>query len=114
MSIRRKLFSKKYCLHGHIKTETITCSYVGMTGYNFKTMYYNHLEVFKNKGYTNDIELSMYLWKLKEKDVEHTITWKKLRQSNTCLRRSGLCTLCLEEKVDILLSHAKPSTKLNC
>ena len=41
------------------------------------------------------------------------ITWKKLRQSNTCQRRSGLCNLCLEEKVEILLSQAKPSTQLS-
>ena len=54
-----------------------------------------------------------YIWKHKEKEVEHTITWKKLHQSNTCQRRSGLCNWCIEEKVEILLSKAKPSTQLN-
>ena len=67
---------------------------------------------FKNKRYKNETELSKYIWKLKEKEVEHTITWKKLRQSNTCQRRTGLCNLCIEE-VEILLSKAKPSTQLN-
>ena len=43
----------------------------------------------------------------------HTITWKKARQSNICQRRSGLCNLCHEEKVEILLSQAKPPTQLN-
>ena len=55
----------------------------------------------------------MYIWKLKEKEVEHTITWQKLRQSNTCQRRSVLRNLCLEEKVNLLLSQAKPSTRLS-
>ena len=87
-----------------VKTETNTSSYIGMNGYNLKARYYNHLMSFDNKRYRNDIELSKYLWKHKEKDFEHTITWKKLRQSNTCKRLSGLCNLCLKEKVEILLS----------
>ena len=66
-----------------------------------------------NKRYKNETELSKYIWKLKEKEVEHTIMWKKLSQSNTCQRWSGLCNLCLEEKVEILLNQAKPSTQLN-
>ena len=96
-----------------VETETNTSSYVGMTGNNFKTRYYNHIKSFKNKRYKNETELSRYIWKRKEKEVEHTITWKKLCQSNTCQRRSGLCDLCLEEKVEILLSQVKPSTQLN-
>ena len=71
------------------------------------------LKSFNNKLYRNETELSKYLWKLKEKEVEHTINWRKLRQSNTCLTRSGLCNACLEEKVEILLSQARPSTQLN-
>ena len=77
------------------------------------TRYYNLIKSFKNKRYKNETELSKYIWKLKEKEVEHTITWKKLRQTNTCQRRSGLCNLCIEEKVEILLSKAKPSRQLN-
>ena len=96
-----------------VKTETNTSSYVGMTGNNFKTRYYNHIKSLKNKRYKNETELSKYIWKLKEKEVQHTITLKKLRQSNTCLRRSGLCSLCLEEKVEILLSQEKPPKQLN-
>ena len=65
-----------------VRIETNTSSYVGMTGNNFKTRYYNHLQSFKNKRYKNETELSKYIWKLKEKEVEHTITWKKQRQSN--------------------------------
>ena len=55
------------------KTETNTSNYVGMTGNNFKTKYFNHIKSFKNKRYKNDTELSKYIWKLKEKEVEQTI-----------------------------------------
>ena len=96
-----------------VKTETNTSSYVGMTGNNFKTRYYNHIKSLKNKRYKNETELSKYICKLKEKEVEHTITWKKLRQSNTCQRRSVLCNLCLQEKAEILLNQAKPPMQLN-
>ena len=97
-----------------VETETNTSSYIGMTGNSFKTRYYNHIKSFKNKRYKNETELSKYIWKLREKEVEHTITWKKLHQSNTCQRRSGLCNLCLKEMVEILLRQAKLSTQLNC
>ena len=96
-----------------VETKTKTSSYVGMTGITFKTRYYNHINSLKNKRYKNETELSKYIWKLKEKEVEHTITWKEQRKLNTCQRRSGLCNLCIEEKVEILLSQAKPSTQLN-
>ena len=84
-----------------------------MTGDSFKTRYYNHIKSFRNKRYKNEAELSKYIWKHMEKEVELTITWKKLRQSNTCQRRSGLCNLCIEEKVEMFLSKAKQSTQLN-
>ena len=59
-----------------VETETNSSSYIGMTGNNFKTRYYNHIKSFKNNRYKNETELSKYIWKLKEKEVEHTITWK--------------------------------------
>ena len=84
-----------------------------MTGNSIKTKYYNHIKSVKSKRYKDETELSKNVWKLKEKEVEHTITWKKLRQANTCQRRSGLCNLCLEEKVEILHSQVKSPTQLN-
>ena len=59
-----------------VETETNTSSYVGMTGNSFKTRYYNHIKSFKNRCY--ETELSKHIWKLKEKEVKHTIRWKKL------------------------------------
>ena len=84
-----------------VETETNTSSYVGMIGNSLKARYYNQLVSINNKRCKNETELSKYIWKLKKNEVEHTITWKKQCQSNTCQRRSGLCNLSLEENVHI-------------
>ena len=47
-----------------VKTETNTSSYVGMTGNNIKTRYYNHIKSLRNKRYKNETELSKFIWKL--------------------------------------------------
>ena len=95
-----------------VRTKINTSSYVGLTGNNFKTRCYNQIMSFKNRRYKNEAELSKYIWKLKEKESS-TPSREKLRHSNTCQRRSRLCNLCLEQKVEILLSQAKPPTQLN-
>ena len=84
-----------------------------MTDNNLKTRYYNQMKPLKNKRYSNETELFKYLWKVNEKEVEHTIKLIKLSRSSTCLRRSGLCNLCLKANVEILLSQARPSWQLN-
>ena len=96
-----------------VKTGTNTSSYKGMTGNSFKTKYCNHIKSSKIRRYKNETELSKYIWTLKEKEVEHTITWEKLRHSNNCQRRFGLCNMCLKEKVEMLLSQVKPPTQLD-
>ena len=114
MPIRRKLFNKKYCIYGHSRNIN---QHIKLRRYDRKQLQNKVLQsnkVLKNKRYKNVTDLSIYMSKLKEKEVEHTITWKKLRQSNTCQRPSGLCNLCLEEKVEILLSQAAHAVKQWC
>ena len=76
--------------------------------FNIVNVEHRSIKCFCNKRYRNETELSNYFWNLKEKEVEHIITWEKLRHSNTCLRQSGLCNFCLDETPGSLLSHAKP------
>ena len=63
------------------KTKTNTSSYVGITGNSFKTRYYNHIKSFKTKRNKNETDLAKYIWKHRDKEVEHSITWKELLQS---------------------------------
>ena len=94
------------------KTQANTSSYLDMSDNNFRTSYYDHLRSFKNRAYTNETELFKYLRKLKEREVERTITWENLRRSSSCPRRSGLCNLWPDENVEMLLNQATPFTQL--
>ena len=76
-----------------VETESNTLSYVGMTGNSFKTKYYNHIESPKNKRYKDETELSKYIWKLKEKEVEHT-TRKKSCVNLTPANDGPGCATC--------------------
>ncbi len=43
-----------------------TKHYIGMTASTFKERYRNHIKSFNHKRYSNDTELSKYIWKLKD------------------------------------------------
>ena len=49
---------KNFVCLATVCSETNSSSYVGMTGNNIKTRYYNHFKSFMNNRYKNEIELS--------------------------------------------------------
>ena len=77
-------------------------TYIGLTGGPFKERYANHKKSFKHSKYEKDTELSKYIWELKRKDTEYTITWRIIRSVNTHRRSSGQCNLCIAEKLEVL------------
>ncbi len=58
-----------------------TKHYIGMTVSTFKERYRNHIKSFNHKRYSNDTELSKYIWKLKDNKQDFDITWSVLKQS---------------------------------
>ena len=76
--------------------------YIGLTGGNFKERYRNHKKSFQNEKYKKETELSKYIWGLKQKKIQYTVTWKILKTSNTTMRPSGQCNLCMDEKLALL------------
>ncbi len=52
-----------------------TKHYIGMTASTFKERYRNHIKSFNHKRYSNDTELSKYIWKLKDNKQDFDITW---------------------------------------
>ena len=50
---------------------------------------------------TKPNSLSLNTWNLKEKRANYTIKWDIMNKSKTHKRKSGLCNLCLEEKLAI-------------
>ncbi len=57
--------------------------------------------------YSNDTELSKYIWKLKDNKQDFDITWSVLKQSISYTGGSKRCNLCLEEKLCILKDKNK-------
>ncbi len=84
-----------------------TKHYIGMTANTFKERYRNHIKSFNHKRYSNDTELSKYIWKLKDNKQDFDITWSVLKQSISYTGGSKRCNLCLEEKLCILKDKNK-------
>ena len=77
-------------------------TYVGLTATEFKTRWRNHQMSFKHEKKRYDTELSKYLWELKMKNEEFTVSWKILAKARAYSNISKRCNLCIEEKYFII------------
>ena len=82
-----------------------------MTASTFKERKRNHNKSFNHKRYSNDTELSKYIWKLNDNKQDFDITWSVLKQSISYTGGSKRCNLGLEEKLCIL--NLKDKNKQN-
>ena len=109
----------KKCLSGYLVYNALvdrldtnkTKHYYGTCEKNFKERYNNHIASFRNKNKEKSTELSKYIWKLKDNNIEHNLKWciASKAHSYACGRRK--CNLCLTEKLTII--KADPETVLN-
>ena len=93
---------------------TVTCSntnstkhYIGMTASTFKERYRNHIKSFNHKRYSNDTELSKYVWTLKNNKQDFDLKWSIVKCAISYTGGSKRCNLCLEEKLCILKENDK-------
>ena len=77
-------------------------SYVGLTATKFKERLANHKAGEKNREKSKSCKLSQYLWKLKDKNIKYKIEWEILCRATPYSVSSGICNLCINEKVIIL------------
>ena len=77
-------------------------TYVGITENQFKTRYNQHNSSFKLAHKRHETRLSEHIWKLKEKNIDHTISWSVISKANPFSPASKRCSLCLEECYHIL------------
>lgn len=77
-------------------------TYVGLTENDFKTRYRNHTSSFRNASSRNSTELSKHIWQLKDKNIDHKITWRILARARPYSNASKRCNLCLMEKFIII------------
>ena len=77
-------------------------TYVGLTANTFKTRFTNHKASFTSAKKKHSTELSKYIWRLNEKNIDHEIKWKILRRASAYSNTSNRCNLCLWEKYFII------------
>ena len=78
-----------------------------MTANTFKERHWNHIKSFKHKRYSNDTELSKYIWHLKNNNQDSDLTWSIVKHTISYTRGSKRCNLCLEEKLLFLKENGK-------
>ena len=76
-----------------------------MTSNTFKERYINHAKSFQSKKYSNETELSNYVWQLEEKKKKFNISWSIVKRATAYTGGSKRCNLCLEEKFCILKAN---------
>ena len=109
-----KCLSEAVVYQANVRSSKGCKTYIGLAGGKFKERYNNHVKSFAHKKYKNATQLSKYIWSLQDKNVEYDITWETILKSNTFRRKTGICNLCLEEKLAILNSKkADANNSLN-
>ena len=81
--------------------------YIGIVAGVFKPRYRNHKKSFNNREYETNTKLSDFIWKLKDKNIRYSITWKVLTNAAPYRCGTKVCNLCLAEKVAIARCNHK-------
>ena len=68
---------------------------------SFKDCFRNHTRDFCHKKSVNSIELSKYMWKLKDEKTTASVKWNIMSVVHGTLK-GGVCKLCLTEKFWLL------------
>ena len=78
-------------------------TYTGVTEY-FKARYSQHSSDFKHPAQRKSTKLSSHIWKLKDKNVPHNITWDIISRAPSYNPTTKICRLCLTEIYHIMWS----------
>ena len=77
--------------------------YIGIAETTFKKRFSNHKKTFNHAKYKNETELSKEVWKIKDMNYTPKIAWRIAKRCQPINRSSLKCSLCLTEKMSILL-----------
>ena len=107
MSTARQLSPKRSRLPGHRYTDQHNERdiYIGITENEFKTRYNQHSSSFRLSHKSSATSLSEHIWKLKENNTDHTVTWKILEKTQPYTPKTDKCNLCTTEKAHISYTH---------
>ena len=79
--------------------------YIAITENEFNTRYNQHTSSFRLSHKSSTTSLSEHIWKLKENNTDHTVTWKILEKAQPYTPITGKCSLCTSEKAYIAYTH---------
>ena len=85
--------------------------YYGTNENTFKECYTTHKCSFRNESCEKNTELSKYIWKLKERDINYFMNWGIAMKLQKYIWGSWKCDLCIFEK--LLITRADPNVLLN-
>ena len=100
--LRGNCLVKSVVYKATVSTIDSSQTYIGISGGEFKTRFNNHNKSFRHQKYENETELSKAVWTLKRRNQDFNIQWDIIKCSNKSMRKSGICNLCLDEKVEIV------------
>ena len=80
--------------------------YIGITEHEFKTRYNQQTSSFRLSHKSSATSLGEHICKLKEKNTDHTATWKILKKAQPYSPTTGKCNLCTTEKAYIAYTHS--------
>ena len=92
------------CLQVNTETHTLPLSYIGLTANTLKKRFYQHNHSFKHCMSGSSTSLSAHVWKLKNDNIKHNITWKILSRAKPYNKNKKPCQLCTVEKFEILFA----------
>ena len=87
-------------------------TYIGLSSTKWKERYANDKYTFSHEHLKHHTALSKKFWCLKNKGLTPEIKWSILKKSNTPNSFDGRCSLCLEEKIQIMM-YKLPEKLLN-
>ena len=84
--------------------------YIGRTENEFKTRYNQHTSSLRlsHKSSASATSLSEHIWKLKENNTDHAVTWKILEKAQPYAPTTGKCNLCTTEKAYVAYTVHPP------
>ena len=101
-----KCLTENVIYEAKIRSKNEEKRYIGSMGGIFKSRWYNHMSDIRNSNNTGT-ELSKYVWKLKEKNVEFDIDWKILHKIGGNKIAKDICNTCNLEKYEIAMANKR-------
>ena len=78
-------------------------TYIGISSTKWKLRYRNHIYSSSQEHLKKQTALSKQFWRLKNKGLTLEIQWIILKKSNTPKYFDSRCSLCLKEKIQIII-----------